>query len=129
MTVTSRTPAPAPGAKVATAPPSREQPSDKAPLMWKLAQLLVRVWTTVMFDLKVYGLDNVPRTGGVLMVSNHQSLLDPLLLGARLRRPMSYMANGKQYIIVSISGGNYSGEYLAFSLPASETRPTNQAAR
>jgi hypothetical protein len=43
--------------------------------------------------------------------------------------PMSYMANGKQYIIVSISGGNYSGEYLAFSLPASETRPTNQAQR
>jgi quinoprotein glucose dehydrogenase len=43
--------------------------------------------------------------------------------------PMSYLANGKQYIIVSISGGNYSGEYLAFSLPASETRPTNQAQR
>jgi len=97
MTVTSRTPAPAPGAKVATAPPSREQPSDKAPLMWKLAQLLVRVWTTVMFDLKVYGLDNVPRTGGVLMVSNHQSLLDPLLLGARLRRPMSYMAKSELF--------------------------------
>src|SRR5216117_804711 len=34
--------------------------------------------------------------------------------------PMTYMANGKQYIIVSVSGGNYSGEYLAFSLPASE---------
>ena len=42
--------------------------------------------------------------------------------------PMSYLANGKQYIVVSISGGNYSGEYLAFSLPA-ETRPTNQAQR
>jgi quinoprotein glucose dehydrogenase len=40
--------------------------------------------------------------------------------------PMSYMANGKQYIIVSISGGNYSGEYLAFSLPSSEARPTSQ---
>ena len=43
--------------------------------------------------------------------------------------PMSYMANGKQYIIVSVSGGNYSGEYLAFSLPASETRPTSQPQR
>jgi quinoprotein glucose dehydrogenase len=43
--------------------------------------------------------------------------------------PMSYLANGKQYIIVSVSGGNYSGEYIAFSLPASETRPTNQAQR
>jgi quinoprotein glucose dehydrogenase len=25
--------------------------------------------------------------------------------------------NGKQYIIVAISGGNYSGEYIAFTLP------------
>ena len=34
--------------------------------------------------------------------------------------------DGRQYIIVSISGGNYSGEYLAFALPASETKPTTQ---
>ena len=31
--------------------------------------------------------------------------------------PMTYMLNGKQYIIVPISGGNYSGEFLAFRLP------------
>ena len=31
--------------------------------------------------------------------------------------PMTYMVNGKQYIIVAVSGGAYSGEYLAFSLP------------
>src|SRR5205814_8355970 len=41
--------------------------------------------------------------------------------------PMTYLANGKQYIVVAVSGGNYSGEYLAFSLPASE-RPSTQAA-
>src|SRR5262245_18466879 len=40
--------------------------------------------------------------------------------------PMTYMANGKQYIVVAVSGGNYSGEYLAFSLPASEARPSTQ---
>jgi quinoprotein glucose dehydrogenase len=38
--------------------------------------------------------------------------------------PMTYSADGRQYIIVAISGGNYSGEYIAFSLPASETRTT-----
>jgi len=32
--------------------------------------------------------------------------------------PMTYMLNGKQYIILAISGGNYSGEYVAFTLPA-----------
>jgi quinoprotein glucose dehydrogenase len=31
--------------------------------------------------------------------------------------PMTYMLNGKQYIIVAVSGGNYSGEYLALKLP------------
>jgi quinoprotein glucose dehydrogenase len=34
--------------------------------------------------------------------------------------PMSYMKDGKQYIVIAVSGGNYSGEYLAFSLPATE---------
>jgi quinoprotein glucose dehydrogenase len=31
--------------------------------------------------------------------------------------PMTYTLNGRQYIIVAVSGGNYSGEYLAFALP------------
>jgi len=38
--------------------------------------------------------------------------------------PMTYSADGRQYIVVAISGGNYSGEYVAFALPASETRTT-----
>jgi quinoprotein glucose dehydrogenase len=40
--------------------------------------------------------------------------------------PMTYMLNGKQYIVVAVSGGNYSGEYIAYSLPDSAVRPTNQ---
>jgi len=38
--------------------------------------------------------------------------------------PMTYSVNGRQYIIVAVSGGNYSGEYIAFALPASATRGT-----
>jgi glucose dehydrogenase len=34
--------------------------------------------------------------------------------------PMTYMAKGKQYIIVAVSGGPYLGEYPAFTLPAEE---------
>jgi quinoprotein glucose dehydrogenase len=39
--------------------------------------------------------------------------------------PMTYALNGKQYIIVAVSGGNYSGEYLAFALPEEESRSTS----
>jgi len=31
--------------------------------------------------------------------------------------PMTYMLNGKQYLVVAISGGSYSGELVAFRLP------------
>jgi quinoprotein glucose dehydrogenase len=31
--------------------------------------------------------------------------------------PMTYSVEGKQYIVVAVSGGAYSGEYLAFKLP------------
>ena len=31
--------------------------------------------------------------------------------------PMTYSVDGRQYIIVAVSGGNYTGEYVAFALP------------
>ena len=31
--------------------------------------------------------------------------------------PMTYLVNGKQYIVIAIGGGNYPGELLAFRLP------------
>jgi quinoprotein glucose dehydrogenase len=34
--------------------------------------------------------------------------------------PMTYMVDGKQYIVVAVSGGAYSGEYIAFTLPSEE---------
>jgi quinoprotein glucose dehydrogenase len=37
--------------------------------------------------------------------------------------PMTYKGqDGRQYIVVAVSGGNYSGEYIAFALPQTELR-------
>ncbi len=38
------------------------------------------------------GVENVPRSGGFLLASNHTSFLDPLLLGSFLPRPICYFA-------------------------------------
>jgi 1-acyl-sn-glycerol-3-phosphate acyltransferase len=64
---------------------------------WKAAQALCRILTTLMFDLKAYGVENVPPRGGVLLVSNHQSYLDPVLLGVPIKRPMSYLAKSELF--------------------------------
>jgi quinoprotein glucose dehydrogenase len=34
--------------------------------------------------------------------------------------PMTYSVDGKQYIVVAVSGGAYSGEYIAYKLPEQE---------
>ena len=31
--------------------------------------------------------------------------------------PMTYSVNGRQFIVVAVSGGPYSGEYIAYALP------------
>ena len=38
--------------------------------------------------------------------------------------PMTYSTNGRQYIIVAVSGAGYTGEYIAFALPLSEITTT-----
>ncbi len=40
--------------------------------------------------------------------------------------PMTYSVDGKQYIIVAVGGGAYSGEYLSFALPGGATRTSSR---
>lgn len=44
------------------------------------------------FDVRVYGRENIPDHGPVMLVSNHQSFLDPPLCGMALKRDCDYMA-------------------------------------
>jgi quinoprotein glucose dehydrogenase len=41
---------------------------------------------------------------------------------AQTGSPMTYLHNGQQYIVVAVSGGNYSGELIAFKLPNESRR-------
>jgi 1-acyl-sn-glycerol-3-phosphate acyltransferase len=65
--------------------------------IWILIQQCARIVTTVFFDLKTYGIYNVPKTGGVLLVSNHQSFLDPIILSSGLDRTLSYLAKAELF--------------------------------
>ena len=41
--------------------------------------------------------------------------------------PMTYSVAGRQYIVVGVSGGNVSGEYISFALPRAESTTTTRA--
>lgn len=58
-----------------------------------LAATLMRVW----FRLEIHGREHVPRQGAVLLVSNHQSLLDPPLVGGAAPRQLSFLAKAELF--------------------------------
>jgi 1-acyl-sn-glycerol-3-phosphate acyltransferase len=66
-------------------------------LFWKCAQVIGQILTRLLFDLKVIGRSHVPKNGGVLIVSNHQTYLDPVLLGAFLQRPLNFVAKSELF--------------------------------
>jgi len=65
--------------------------------IWRVLQVLARIVCTILFDLRVYGDRHIPRKGGVLLISNHQSYLDPVLLAVGIDRPLSYMAKSQLF--------------------------------
>ena len=66
--------------------------------MWyKFCQFWCQMAFVVAFRLRVDGRENVPPAGPVLLVSNHQSFLDPVLIGVGLARPVHYLARSSLF--------------------------------
>ena len=59
---------------------------------WNMGRFLSKIISMVLFGLRVQGRENIPATGPVLMITNHQSFLDPWLIGIKLGRQVHYMA-------------------------------------
>jgi 1-acyl-sn-glycerol-3-phosphate acyltransferase len=70
---------------------------------YETARCVCRVMAALMFDLRVYGATTVPRSGGVLLVSNHQSYLDPVLVAMRLPRRLRYLAKAQLFAVPGFS--------------------------
>jgi len=52
------------------------------------------VWTVTkyMYNLKIYGRENVPKTSRVIFAGNHVSYLDPPIVSLAVRKCVAYMA-------------------------------------
>ena len=75
-------------------PQSRQRTHIRPPLI-AFGQFLVRWFfrtlLTLMYQIRVHGLENYPETDGMLVCSNHQSFLDALILGVICPRPINYL--------------------------------------
>ena len=56
-----------------------------------LMRFLVWIFINIAYRVRPTGIDNVPENGPALVVCNHVSYMDPLLLSASIRRPMRFV--------------------------------------
>jgi len=54
--------------------------------------VLLKLAFAILFRYRAKHCERIPETTGGLVLSNHQSFLDPLLIGLPLHRPVSYIA-------------------------------------
>ena len=57
-------------------------------LGWCFFRLTYSVW----FRRRAFNPERVPKTGPIILASNHESYLDPMLVGASLPRAINYLA-------------------------------------
>ena len=63
----------------------------KARWFW-LARWMCRVFCMLLFRWRFYDIENIPQKGAFLLISNHQSFLDPIFCGAPPKRHLNFLA-------------------------------------
>ncbi|MDA8096216.1 MAG: lysophospholipid acyltransferase family protein [Clostridia bacterium] len=68
-------------------------------MFYSFARLLCRIFLLTVRRWKVYGLDNLPAAGGIVVAANHTSYLDPIAVGCAMRRRVSFMGKAELFRI------------------------------
>ena len=61
-------------------------------MFYKIINAIIRVVTYFIFPYKFYGKENMPQTGGALIVCNHKTFFDFLYITMSLKRPVALIA-------------------------------------
>jgi len=70
----------------------------KPPIIYRVVRPLVRLILKTMFRLKVIGMENLPKGEPYMVIANHQSWLDPLVI-------MAYLPATPQVVVVAEKHG------------------------
>ena len=64
----------------------------RAMISFRIARFFLRIFFRLFFTLKAYGVENIPPLGPVLLISNHQTFLDPPFCATPIKRTVIFLA-------------------------------------
>ena len=92
--------------------------TTKKTWLYAAARAIVMPFYFLFYRLKVYGAENIPQSGAVLLCSNHLALKDPLILSICIKRQVCYMGKAELF----------KNRFLAALLRALGSFPVNRGA-
>lgn len=83
-------------------PPGSNEPpplpsASRLNCLWRTLRPLAQFLFALLFRFRAFDLENLPRSGGALLLVNHQSYLDPVILALPMTRPLSMVARKNLY--------------------------------
>jgi 1-acyl-sn-glycerol-3-phosphate acyltransferase len=76
-----------------------ERPNPVYRAAWPLARFLLHL----LFGYRTEGAEKVPEKGPVILAANHLSILDPIAIGAGIKRPVSFLARADVFRLPVLS--------------------------
>ncbi len=67
--------------------------------VYRWGHRLTNLFCKTVGRLEVHGIERIPREGGVLLISNHVSFLDPVIVGSAASREIHFMARSTAFDI------------------------------
>ncbi|MEG1621506.1 MAG: lysophospholipid acyltransferase family protein [Oscillospiraceae bacterium] len=58
-----------------------------------ICMLAFRIW----YSIEYKGLENIPNGGGYIIICNHRSNLDPIILAGKVKKPICYMGKAELF--------------------------------
>jgi len=66
-------------------------------MLYRIVYIFFKLFFKLFFHLDIYGVENIPKTGGAIVAPNHRSFLDIPIMGVALPRRMRSL--GKKEVI------------------------------
>ncbi len=93
--------------------------------IYRFLQPFAKALAWVLFRPKVVGTEHIPPKGGVLIIANHPTYLDPVLLAIFAPRPLGFVATRRVFFMPFIR----TFLWLADCVPVEQDAPDRRALR
>ena len=70
---------------------------NKGQFLYKFLKIIYAILLKILFNPKVYGIENIPKDEGIILAGNHKNAIDPVVVMNSTKRRVYFMAKAEAF--------------------------------